>query len=73
MAAAGGGLIAVIGIAGTVIFAMLFVSGIGVIMVKSWGRTLSIVSGVGPDAWNRAGSTAWRTSIVLPAVPTAKW
>ena len=43
MAATGGAIIVAIGLAGAVTWAMLFIGGIGVLKLASWGRTLCMV------------------------------
>lgn len=43
--AAGGGLIMVIGVVGLICWTAMIISGIGVLKLKSWGRTLSMVCG----------------------------
>ena len=45
-AAVGGGIILVLGLVGVVAWSMLAVSGIGVLKMAPWGRTLSIICGV---------------------------
>jgi hypothetical protein len=46
MVAAGGGIIMVIGLVGLACWTLLFASGIGVLKLAPWGRTLSIICGV---------------------------
>lgn len=47
MAAAGGGLVMLIGLIGLACWMLLLVSGIGILKVAPWGRKLAIVCGVG--------------------------
>jgi uncharacterized membrane protein len=53
--AAGGGLIMLIGIVGIACWTLLVASGIGVLKVRPWGRTLAIVCGVAIVALNGWG------------------
>ncbi len=45
LAAAGGRFVMLVGIVGMVIWTMMLVSGIGVLMVRPWARTLAMVCG----------------------------
>ncbi len=67
MLAMGGGILMLVGVVGLAINVMLLASGIGVLKVARWGRTLSIIYGglgLGLYGWSLATSEFSITTVV---------